>query len=58
MLFDIAKGMVHKVPLTKVVLMDSDLHLYLAALLVAVLYKAGNAICIPKKGNIIALTKK
>lgn len=51
MLFNIAKGMVRKEHLTKLVLMDSDLHSYLAALLVAVVYKAGNSIRVLQKGN-------
>lgn len=50
--------MAHKVALTKFVPMDLDLRPYLAALLVAVLYKAGNAIWVPKEGNIIILTKE
>lgn len=43
-LFDIAKGMARKVLLIKLVLMDLDLDPYLAVLLVAVLYKARDAI--------------
>lgn len=56
--FDVMKGMAHKVPLTKLVLIDSDLHPYLAALLVAALYEARDAIIVPSKRNVILFTKK
>lgn len=46
-LFNISKGMAHKVPLSILVQMDSYLHSYLAALLVAALYKVGDAIRVP-----------
>lgn len=58
MLFEVVKGMTHKIPLTKLVLIDSDLHLCLDALLVVVFYKAGDMIWVPKKGNAIALIEK
>lgn len=58
MIFDIAKGVDHNVPFTKLVLMDSYLYLHLAALLIVVLHKVGGAICVPKKRNVIALTEK
>lgn len=51
MLFNIAKSMARGVPLTKFVLLDSDP--YFTALLVATLYKAGNAIRVPQKGNVV-----
>lgn len=47
MLFNVAKGMVCKVPVTKLVLMGMDLCSYLAALLVTAFYKVGNAIRVP-----------
>lgn len=47
MIFDIAKDMMYKVPLTKLVLMDLDLHPYLTVLLDAALYKVGDAIKVP-----------
>lgn len=37
MIFDVAKGMVCKVLFAKLVFIDSDLRLYMSALLVAVL---------------------
>lgn len=58
MLLDVAKGMSCKVLLTKLVLMDSDLRPYLAVLLLAMLHKSGDVICIPMKSNIIELIKK
>lgn len=57
MLFNIAKGIAHKVPLTNLVLVDSNLCPYLAVLLVAVRYKVGNGIQVPKKRNMIMLTE-
>lgn len=56
MLFNVINGKAHKVPLTKLVLMD--LRPYFFALLVAVLYKVGYSIRVQKKGNIIELTEK
>lgn len=50
--------MAHKVPLTNLVLMDSNLYPYLVALLVVAIYKAGVMIRVPKKGNAITLKKK
>lgn len=47
----------HKVPLTKLVFMDSDQRPYLDELLIAVLYKALDAICVPERGNVIKLVK-
>lgn len=58
MLFEVAKGMVRKVPYTKLVLMDLDLHPYLAALLVAALYMVGYATRVPQKGNNIEMTER
>lgn len=58
MFFDVVKGMIHKVPVTKLVLKDLDLHPYLAVLLVAVFYKSGDAIRVTQKGNGVLLTEK
>lgn len=57
MIFDITKGMAHKAPLTKWVLMDLSLHPYLNVLLVAVLYQTEDAIRVPSKGKVISYTK-
>ena len=40
-LMDVARGMARRVPLTKLVAMDSDVRPFLAALMVATLQKAG-----------------
>lgn len=58
MLFNIAKDMAHKMPLIKMVFMDSDPRPHLDELLVAVLYKAWDAICVPEKQNMIELVAK
>lgn len=57
MLFYVTKGIARQAPLIKSMLMDSDLRSYLAALLVAALFKAGDAIRVPKKDNMISLTE-
>lgn len=57
MIFDIKKGIACKVPLSKLVLMNSDLHPYFSVLLVADLCKVGDAIRVLKKGNVIELTE-
>lgn len=46
-IFNNAKGMVCKILPIIFVLMDSDLHLYWAALLVAAQYKMGDVIRVP-----------
>ena len=40
LLFDVARGLMHRVPLTKLVELDGDVRPYLAALMVAVLVRA------------------
>lgn len=40
-------------PSIRLVLIDSDLNPYLAVLLVADLYKAGDMIRVPSKGNVV-----
>lgn len=44
MLFDVVKGIVRWVPLIKSILLDSDLGSYIVSLLVAALYKVGDAV--------------
>lgn len=58
MIFNIAKSIVCKMPLTKLDLMNSDLRPYLTALLMVVLCKVEDVIHIPKKKSMIKLVKK
>ena len=47
LLFDIARGLAHPVPLTKLVELDGDVRPYLAALMVAALVLAHETLTIP-----------
>jgi hypothetical protein len=47
MLQDIARGLAHRVPLTKMVTIYADVRPYLASLLVAAMYRAGDELVIP-----------
>ena len=47
LLFDIARGLAHRVPLTKLVELDGDVRPYLAALMVAALVRAHETLTIP-----------
>lgn len=55
---DVAKSMVDKMPLTKLVLMDLDLQPYLVALLIIALYNTRDPIRVLEKRDIVELTKK
>lgn len=58
MLFNLEMGIGREVPLVKLVLMDSDLRPYLAALLAIVPYITVDAIHAPKTRNIVKLSIK
>ena len=47
LLFDVARGMARRVPLTKLVELDGDVRPYLAALMVAALARAHETLIIP-----------
>ena len=47
MLFDVARGLARRVPLTKLVDMDNDVRPFLAALMVSALHRAGEKLIIP-----------
>ena len=47
LLFDIARGLAHRVPLTKLVELDGDVQPYLAMLMVAILMWAHEMLTIP-----------
>ena len=48
LLFDVARGLARWVPLTKLVKLDGDVRPYLAALMVAALYRAGETSIVPR----------
>ena len=50
--------MARRVPLTKLVALDGDVRPYLAALMVAALHKAGEALVIPEDMNVETVTKE
>ena len=47
LLYDVARGMARRVPLTKLVELDADVRPYLASLMVAAMDKAGDELLIP-----------
>ena len=47
LLFDVARGLARRVPLTKLVELDGDVRPYLAALMVAALVRAHQTLTIP-----------
>jgi hypothetical protein len=47
MLFDIARGLARRVPLTKLVALDGDVRPYLASLMISAIHQAGDALVIP-----------
>lgn len=47
MLFDVAKGLARRVPLTKLVALDGDIRPYLASLMVSALHRAGDTLVVP-----------
>ena len=47
LLFNVAKGLARRVPLTKLVALDGDIRPYLASLMVAALHRAGDKLVVP-----------
>ena len=58
LLFDVARGLAHQVPLTKLVKLDGDVHLYLAALMVAALVQAGETLVVLEGMRISTMTRE
>ena len=58
LLFDVARGLAHHVPLTKLVELDSDVHPYLAALMVAALAWVGKTLVVPEGMRISMMTRE
>ena len=58
LLFDVARGLARRVPLTKLVELDGDVHTYLAALMVATLAWAGKTLVVPEGTRISTVTRE
>ena len=58
LLFDFTCGLARRVPLTKLVKLDGDVHLYLSALMVAALAWVGEALVMPEGMQITTMTSK
>ena len=58
LLFNVARGLACKVPLTKLVELDGDICLYLAALMVAALARAGETLVVPEGTHITTMTRE
>ena len=52
LLYDVARELARRVPLTKLVELDGDVRPYLAALMVASLYRAGETLVVPRSLDI------
>jgi hypothetical protein len=48
MLYDIARGLARRVPITKLVALDADVRPYLASLMISAIHRAGDALVIPE----------
>ena len=58
LLFDVTRGLAHRVPLTKLVELDGDVHPYLAALMVAALAWVGKTLVVPEGTRISTMTRE
>ena len=58
LLFDVTRGLACRVPLTNLVELDGDIHLYLAALMVATLARVGETFVVPEGTRISTMTRE
>lgn len=58
MMFDVARGLARRVPLTKLVALDGDVRPYLAALMVAALHRAKDKLVVPHDLEIEKVTRE
>ena len=58
LLFDVAHGLTRRVPLTKLVELDGNVHLYLAALIVATLAWMGETLVVPEGTPTTMMTRE
>ena len=58
LLFDLARGLARRVPLTKLVELDGNVCPYLATLMVATLAQAGETLVVPEGTHISMMTRE
>ena len=58
LLFDVACGLAHRVPLIKLVKLDGDVRLYLTTLMVAALARVGKTLVVPEGTHISMITRE
>jgi len=58
LLFDVARGLARRVPLTKLVALDGDVRPYLASLMVAALHRAKDKLVVPNDLEIQTVTRE
>ena len=58
MLIDVARGLARRVPLTKLIALDSDIRPYLASLMVAALHRAKDKLVVPNDLEIKRVTRE
>ena len=58
LLFDVTRRLAQRVPLTKLVKLDGDVHPYLAALMVATLAWVGKTLVVPEGTHITTITRE
>ena len=58
LLFDVICGLACRVPLTKLVELDGDVHSYLAALMVAALARVGKTLVVPEGTRISTMMRE
>ena len=58
LLFDVARGLAHRVLLTKLVELDGNVCLYLATLMVAALARAGKTLVVPEGTHITTMKRE
>ena len=58
LMFDIARGLARRVPLTKLVALDGDVRPYLASLMVAALHRAKDTLVVPEDLVIERVTRE
>lgn len=58
MLFDVARGLARRIPLTKLVALDGDVRPYLASLMVSALHRANDTLVYPNDMKVEAVTRE
>jgi hypothetical protein len=58
MLIDVARGLARRVPLTKLIALDSNIRPYLASLMVAALHRAKDKLVVPNDLEIKRVTRE